>query len=70
MQFISPSEFHNRLWPGETLSVLVHDMKKLLEQAMPCHIWMLWSRTNYIIVMIAGGSYTIIILVFSKDVAK
>lgn len=36
MEFVSLEEFHRRkLRPGEALSVFVHDMKKLLEQAMP-----------------------------------
>ena len=36
MAFISLYKFHRRkLRPGEVLSVFVHDMKKLLEQAMP-----------------------------------
>lgn len=35
MEFISLDEFHKRkLRPGEALSVFVHDLKKLLEQAM------------------------------------
>ena len=36
MEFVSLEEFHHRkLRPGEALSMFVHDMKKLLEQAMP-----------------------------------
>lgn len=36
MEFISMDEFHRRkLRPGEALSVFVHDLKKLLDQAMP-----------------------------------
>ena len=36
MVFVSLDEFHRRkLQPREALSVFVHDMKKLLEQAMP-----------------------------------
>ena len=36
MEFVSLEEFHHRkLRPGEALSVFIHDMKKLLEQAMP-----------------------------------
>ena len=36
MAFVSLDEFHRRkLRPGEALSVFVHDVKKLLEQAMP-----------------------------------
>ena len=35
MAFVSLDEFHHRkLRPGEALSVFVHDMKKLLDQAM------------------------------------
>lgn len=35
MEFISLSKFQGRkLWPGEALSVFVHNMKKLLERAM------------------------------------
>jgi hypothetical protein len=33
---VSLNEFHRRkLWPGEALSIFVHDLKKLLEQSMP-----------------------------------
>ena len=36
MEFVSLDEFHRRkLRPGEALSVFVHELKKLLEQAMP-----------------------------------
>ena len=36
MEFVSLDEFHRRkLRPGEALSVFVHALKKLLEQAMP-----------------------------------
>ena len=36
MEFVSLDDFHRRkLRPGEALSVFVHAMKKLLEQAMP-----------------------------------
>lgn len=36
MEFVSLDEFHRRkMRPGEALSVFVHDLKKLLEQAMP-----------------------------------
>ena len=36
MEFVSLDVFHRRkLQPGEALSVFVHDLKKLLEQAMP-----------------------------------
>lgn len=36
MEFLSLDEFHRRkLRPGEALSVFVHDIKKLLNQAMP-----------------------------------
>ena len=36
VSFVSLDDFHGRrLRPGESLSVLVHDLKRLLEQAMP-----------------------------------
>jgi len=36
MEFVSLDEFHRRkMQPAETLSVFVHDLKKLFEQAMP-----------------------------------
>ena len=36
MEFVSLDEFHRRnMRPGETLSVFVHDLKKLLERAIP-----------------------------------
>ena len=36
MEFVSLDEFHRRkMRPGEALSVFVHDLKKLFEQAMP-----------------------------------
>lgn len=36
MEFVSLDGFHRRkLRPGEAISVFVHDLKKLLEQAMP-----------------------------------
>ena len=36
MEFVSLDGFHQRkLRPGEALSVFVHDLKKLLEQAIP-----------------------------------
>ena len=36
MEFVSLDNFHQRMMrPGEALSVFVHDLKKLLEQAMP-----------------------------------
>lgn len=36
MEFVSLDNFHRRMMrPGEALSVFVHDLKKLLEQAMP-----------------------------------
>ena len=35
MEFVSLNGFHRRkLQPGEAISVFVHDLKKLLEQAM------------------------------------
>ena len=35
MEFVSLDEFHRRkMRPGEALSIFVHDLKKLLEQAM------------------------------------
>ena len=36
MEFVSLDEFHRRkLRPSESLSIYVHDLKKLLDQAMP-----------------------------------
>ena len=36
MEFVSLDEFHRRkLRPSEAISVFVHELKKLLEQAMP-----------------------------------
>ena len=36
MGFLSLEDFHRRkLQPGESVSVYVHDLKRLLDQAMP-----------------------------------
>ena len=35
MSFISLADFHKLLHPGEPLSLYVHELKQLLDQAMP-----------------------------------